>query len=210
MNISKPYTWLSIQQKVDFSKEYIEKIKKNLDILNHQDIAKVLNVIEEAFLHGKKIFITGNGGSAATASHMASDLQKTTLGKEPHHKNNIHKFKAISLSDNIPVMTAWGNDEWYEYIFSEQLVTLWEHWDVVIIITWSGNSKNLLKTIEKAKEMGITTIGFLWFDWGKAKDMLHHHILVSSTSYWPIEDIHMIFDHLITWYFQQQINKTFE
>ena len=210
MTIPKTYVWLSADQKMDFSKKYLEEVKKNLDILNHEHIAKVLTVLEDAFLQGKKIFITGNGWSAATASHMASDLQKTTLGKQPHTKNHIYKFKALSLSDNIPVMTAWGNDEWFEHIFSQQLAVLWEHGDVIVIITWSGNSKNLLKTLEKAKEMGITTIGFLWFDWGKAKDMLDHHILVESTNYWPIEDIHMIMDHLITWYFQQQVNKTFE
>lgn len=192
-------------EKLDFSKRYIEEVKNNLDILNHEQIAKVLEVLEDAFLKGKKIFIAGNGGSAATASHMASDLQKTTLGKQPHEKNHMYKFKAISLSDNIPVMTARGNDEWFEYIFSEQLAVLWEHGDVVVIITWSGNSKNILRAIEKAKEIGITTIGFLWFDWGKAKDILHHHVLVDSTNYWPIEDIHMILDHLITSYFKHNI-----
>jgi len=114
------------------------------------------------------------------------------------------------LSDNIPVMTAWGNDEGFEYIFSEQLQVLWESWDVLVIITGSGNSKNILQVIATAKNIGIKTIGFLWFDGGKAKPMLDQSILVPSNKYWPIEDIHMILDHLITWYFQQQINKTFE
>lgn len=210
MEINRPYIGLSSDQKIEFSKKYVEEVKATLSLLHHEDIANILNILEEAFLAGKRIFITGNGWSAATSSHMASDLQKTTLGKQPHQKNSIHRFKAISLSDNIPIMTAWWNDEGYDHIFSEQLQVLWEHWDVVVIITWSGNSKNILTTIEKAKEMGITTIGFLWFDWGKAKEALHHHVLVDSMNYWPIEDIHMILDHLITWYFQQQINKTFE
>lgn len=210
MNTSKSYLWLSLDQKSVFSKWYIDELKKTLDLLDHEEIVSVLQTLEQIFLDGKKIFITWNGWSAATASHMASDLQKTTLGKQPQTKNDIYKFKAIALSDNIPVMTAWGNDEWYEYIFSEQLKILWEQWDVLVIITGSGNSKNILQVIDTAKTMWIKTIGFLWFDWGKAKSMLDQSILVPSNKYGPIEDIHMILDHLITWYFQQQVNKIFE
>lgn len=210
MNAPKPYIWLSSDQKIDFSKSYLQELKTTLDLLSQEEISAVLETLEQVFLAGKKIYIAWNGGSAATASHMASDLQKTTLWKQPQTKNDIFKFKAISLSDNIPVMTAWGNDEWFDYIFSEQLKVLWEQWDVLVIITGSGNSKNILQVIETAKNIGIKTIGFLWFDGGKAKSMLDQSILVPSNKYGPIEDIHMILDHLITWYFQQQINKTFE
>ena len=210
MEANRQYVGLSLEEKIDFSKKYVDEVQSVLNLLHHEDIANILKILEDAFLNGKKIFITGNWWSAATSSHMASDLQKTTLGKQPHHKNHIHRFKAISLSDNVPIMTAWWNDEWYDHIFSQQLQVLWDHWDVIIIITWSGNSKNILAAIEKAKEIGITTIGFLWFDWGKAKEILDYHVLVDSAHYGPIEDIHMIFDHLITWYFQQQIGKTFE
>lgn len=210
MNSPKTYSWLSTEQKIDFSKNYLQELKTTLDLLSQEEIGTVLETLERAFMDGKKIFITGNGWSAATASHMASDLQKTTLWKQPQTKNSIFKFKAIALSDNIPVMTARGNDEWYEYIFSEQLKILGEKGDVLVIITGSWNSKNILQVIASAKDMWITTIGFLWFDGGKAKPMLDQSILVPSNKYWPIEDIHMILDHLITWYFQQQINKTFE
>lgn len=210
MTTSKTYSWLSHEQKIDFSKRYIKELKSTLDLLSEEEISSVLETIEQAFLDGRKIFVTWNGWSAATASHMASDLQKTTLWKQPQTKNNMFKFKTISLCDNIPVMTAWGNDEGFEYIFSEQLKILWESWDILIIITGSWNSKNILQVIETAKDMWIKTIGFLWFDGGKAKSMLEQSILVPSNKYWPIEDIHMILDHLITWYFQEQINKTFE
>ena len=204
------YTPLSLLEKISFSKGYIEELKKILDLLNQEEIGAVLETLEKAFLGGKKIFIAWNWWSAATASHMASDLQKTTLWKQPQTKNDIFRFKAISLSDNVPIMTARGNDEGFDYIFSEQLKVLWEKWDVLVIITWSGNSKNILQVIASAKNMWITTIGFLWFDGGKAKPMLDQSILVPSNKYWPIEDIHMILDHLITWYFQQQVNKSFE
>lgn len=206
METKKNYEWLDNQGKCDFSKWYIQELEGTLDLLNHEEIAWVIETIEKAFLDWKKIFIAWNWWSSATASHMASDLQKTTLWKQPQTKNNNFKFKAISLSDNIPVMTAWGNDEWYDYIFSEQLKTLWEEWDVLIIITWSWNSWNLIKAIEVAKENWIKTIWFLWFDGWKAKWMVDQSILVDSTNYWPIEDIHMVLVHLITWYFKWQIN----
>ncbi len=206
METKKNYEWLDNQGKCDFSKWYIQELEGTLNLLNHEEIAWVIETIEKAFLDWKKIFIAWNWWSSATASHMASDLQKTTLWKQPQTKNNNFKFKAISLSDNIPVMTAWGNDEWYDYIFSEQLKTLWDEWDVLIIITWSWNSWNLIKAIEVAKENWIKTIWFLWFDGWKAKWMVDQSIFVDSTNYWPIEDIHMVLVHLITWYFKWQIN----
>jgi len=210
MNTSKAYLWLSYEEKVTFSIWYIAQLQAILNSLNQEEISLVIETIENAFIEWKKIFIAWNWWSAATASHMTSDLQKTTLWKYPQTKNSIFKFKTISLSDNIPVMTARANDEGFEYIFSEQLKVLWEQWDVLIIITGSWNSQNILQVIDSAKTMWIKTIGFLWFDGGKAKPMLDQSILVECNIYWPIEDIHMILDHLITWYFQQQINKSFE
>lgn len=207
METKSLYEWLDIQGKAGFSKWYIQELKWVLDLLNHEEIAWVIETIETAFLQWKKIFIAWNGWSSATSSHMASDLQKTTLWKHPQTKNDKLKFKAISLSDNIPVMTAWWNDEWYDYIFSEQLKTLWEEWDVLIVITWSWNSWNLIKAIEVAKENWIKTIWFLWFDGWKAKWIVDQSILVNSTNYWPIEDVHMILVHLITGYFKWIINK---
>lgn len=207
MEQPKNYEWMDNLGKKDYSEWYIKELKLVLDLLDHNEIVWVINTIEKAFLEWKKIFIAWNWWSSATSSHMASDLQKTTLWKQPQTKNDNIKFKAISLSDNIPVMTARWNDEWYDYIFSEQLKTLWEEWDVLIIITWSGNSGNLIKAIEVAKENWIKTIWFLWFDWWKAKWMVDQSILVNSTNYWPIEDIHMVLVHLITGYFKWIINK---
>lgn len=200
------YESLNMEWKILFSKNYIKELKAVIDLLNHEEIIWVIETIEKAFLEWKKIFIAWNWWSAATASHMASDLQKTTLWKQPQTKNNQFKFKAISLSDNIPVMTARWNDEWYDYIFSEQLKTLWEEGDVLIIITGSGNSWNLIKALEVAKENKIKTIWFLWFDGWKARRMVDQSILVNTSNYWPIEDVHMILVHLITGYFKSIIN----
>ena len=200
------YKALDREWKLLFSRWYIENLKAILDLLKHEDIAWVIETIEKTFLEWKKIFIAWNWGSSATSNHMASDLQKTTLWKQPQTKNDKYKFKAISLCDNIPLMTAWWNDEWFDYIFSEQLKTLWEAWDLLIIITGSWNSSNLIKAIEVAKDNWIKTIWFLWFDGWKAKWMVDQSILVNSTNYWHIEDIHMMLVHLITRYFMGQIH----
>lgn len=185
--------------------EYFNWLINVINSLNRDSIVKIITLIEETFLNYKKIFIIWNWWSAATASHMASDLQKTTLWKKPQTKNSLFKFKAISLSDNIPVMTAWWNDEGFNYIFSEQLKVLAEKWDLLIVITWSGNSENIIKAVEESKSIWIKTIWFLWFDWWKVKNMLDQFLIVESNNYWFIEDIHMIIDHLITSYFKNNI-----
>ena len=206
----KEYMELDAEGKSKFSKSYVDEVIQTLNWLPHSDITKVIEILEEGFMQWKKIFIAWNGWSAATASHMASDLQKTTLSKNPQTKTADNKFKAISLSDNTPVMTAWGNDEWYEYLFSEQLTALWEKDDVLVVITGSGNSKNIIQVVERAKEIWIKTIAFLWFTWWQVKNLVDQSILVDSTNYWPIEDAHMILVHLVTAYFKQQVQKRYE
>ncbi|MCF7834540.1 SIS domain-containing protein [Candidatus Gracilibacteria bacterium] len=208
-NLSKrfEYAQTTSEQKEAFINQYIDDLSRTLKTLKTDDIIKTIDIIEEKLLSGKKIFIAGNGGSAATSSHMVSDLQKTTLGKNPQEKNESIKFKAISLNDNMPVITAWANDEGFDYIFSEQLETLGENGDLLIIITGSGNSKNIIMALEKAKQMGIDTVGFLGFQGGKAKELLDHHILVESDKYGPIEDIHGILNHLMTAHFQKQVKE---
>ena len=199
------YNQWSFDQKISHGKQYFEWLKSAIDAVDISALAKTIEMIEQAFLDWKKIFIAWNWWSAATASHVASDFQKTTLWKTPQDKNLSYKFKAISLSDNIPVMTAWGNDEWYKYIFSEQLKVLADSWDLLIVITGSGNSENIVYLVEEAKKIWVTTIWFLWFSWWKVKDILDHDVLVASDNYWFIEDIHMIFDHLIVSYFKKNI-----
>lgn len=199
------YTTRNREEKITSCKNYFIWLKNTIDTLKIDDITNVIELIENAFKNWNKIFVAGNWWSAATASHMASDLQKTTLWKKPQDKTWILKFKAISLSDNIPVMTAWWNDEWFDYIFSEQLKILADKWDLLIVITGSGNSWNIIKILEEAKKIWVKTVWFLWFSWWKAKDLVDNYILVESDNYWFIEDIHMILDHLITSYFKNNI-----
>src|SRR5690348_1656863 len=109
-------------------------------------LQRVLQLLERAYHHGRRIFIMGNGGSAATASHFALDLAKNTI------MPGIPRLKAISLTDHVPLITAWSNDTAYEHIFAEQLANMIEPGDVTIGISTSGNSPNVLNALQLAKQ----------------------------------------------------------
>ena len=136
-------------------------------------------------------------GSAATASHMASDLVK---GVALQGKPGI---RAIALADNVPLLTAIANDHSYEEIFARQLAELGQPGDVLIVISASGNSPNILRVVETAREMKMTTVGFLGMGGGKAFEMVDVAVIVPSNEYGPVEDAHMMFDHLATAYLRK-------
>lgn len=184
------------------SKEYLHDLILKLQKL---DIAKIdhLKTIITALIDSEKtLFICGNGGSAATASHMVCDLGKTILGKNPRLNNK--RLRIICLNDSIPLMTAWSNDENYHCIFSEQLKTLGRNGDHLIVITGSGNSTNIIEIVKEAKQMKIKTFGLLGFDGGKVKRLLDDYLLVKSSNYGLVEDIHTIINHLVTDYFKRK------
>jgi D-sedoheptulose 7-phosphate isomerase len=179
-------------------KSYVDYAHQLAEVLSEpllEQLAEATAMIEEAFHSGKTVFIAGNGGSAGTASHMMADFQKTTLGKEVHIAKRI---RAIALSDNAPLITAWGNDFSYDLIFAEQLRTLALSGDLLIVITASGNSPNIVKALELASEIGVKTIGLLGFKGGKAKELCQCSVIVESTNYGIIEDAHSIFMHMMT------------
>lgn len=184
----------------NFSKNYFNELKKAIDKLDLEKIQKVTEVIFEAYKNNKQIFILGNGGSASTASHFACDLGKGTIKKV--YDNKEKRFKVISLTDNIATMTAFGNDVSFEDIFSQQLKNLLNKEDVVIGISGSGNSPNVVKAIQYAKECGAKTIGLLGFKTGgKLRELIDYEITVQDNHYGRIEDIHLMLGHLIANYF---------
>lgn len=183
---------------MEFIKNYFEELKNTMDEISMQDIKKVTNVLYDAYKKNKYVFIIGNGGSASLASHFACDLGKGTLQRVYDEKEK--RFKVISLTDNVAHLTALGNDLGYDNIFSQQLKNLINHGDILIAITGSGNSKNILKAVELASRSGATTIGFLGFDGGKLKNMVDYYIHVSSNHYGRIEDLHLVLTHLISSY----------
>jgi D-sedoheptulose 7-phosphate isomerase len=171
---------------------YISRLKETLDLLDETNLNKTINVMHEARLRKSKIFVMGNGGSASTASHFVGDLSKNT------RVMGIPHLRMIGLADNMTGFSAYANDEGYESVFANQLANLIEPGDVVIGISASGNSPNVLNAIELANQSSATTIGFTGFDAGKLGNMVLIHNHVPSDCIEQVEDIHLIFAHLIT------------
>jgi len=181
-----------------FIKNYFKELKKTIDEISVEDIKKVTDILYNAYKQNKQIFIIGNGGSASTASHFACDLSKGTLQRVYDEKEK--RFRVMSLTDNVAHLTALGNDLGYDDIFSQQLRNLINHGDVLIAITGSGNSQNILNAIDTASKSGAVTIGFLGFDGGKLKSKVDYCIHIPSNHYGRIEDLHLVLAHLISSY----------
>ncbi|HIL03525.1 MAG TPA: SIS domain-containing protein [Candidatus Thioglobus autotrophicus] len=177
------------------AKFYIEHLVEVLRRVSTLEISNFIDTIIAASERGSSIYFIGNGGSAATASHFVNDILIGTKSiKKP--------FRAISLCDNQAVITAIANDYGYEYVFSQQLSMLLNKNDVVVAISASGNSLNLLKAIDIAKQKEAITIGLTSFDGGKLKEIVDVtvHVPTEKGEYGPAEDVHMMLDHLITSY----------
>jgi D-sedoheptulose 7-phosphate isomerase len=190
----------------DFAKDYLSGLKAVLDRLPLQPIDEIIRAIEQARDEGRQIFIIGNGGSAATASHMMNDLCKGTLG----HKGDAPwpRMRVIALTDNVSLMTAWANDTDFNHIFSEPLKNLAQRGDVLVAISASGNSPNIIAAVEAAKQIGVTVIGLAGFTGGKLSKMADVLLVVPSDGYGPVEDVHMILDHIITSYLYEKLKAT--
>ena len=171
---------------------YFSELEQMLQAISLPHLEAVLHVLEEAYRQGHRIFIMGNGGSAATASHFALDLAKNTI------MPGAPRLKAISLTDHVPLITAWSNDTAYEHIFSEQLANMIEPGDVAIGISASGNSPNVINALNLAKQYRASTIGLLGASGGKIKGMVDAYILAPGQNIEQEEDAHMILAHVIT------------
>lgn len=183
---------------MEFIKNYFKELKETIDKISVEDIKKVTDILYNAYKKNKQIFIIGNGGSASTASHFACDLSKGTLQRIYDEKEK--RFRVISLTDNVAILTALANDLDYNDIFSQQLKNLINKGDILISITGSGNSKNILNAVNSASKSGAITIGFLGFDGGKLKNKVDYYIHIPSNHYGRIEDLHLVLSHLISSY----------
>lgn len=185
---------------VEFSRSYFDYLKQVMDEIDVQSIRRFIEMLLDARERGATVFFIGNGGSAATSSHFANDL---SIGTNSYDK----PFRVISLTDNVAVISAIGNDFGYEDIFSRQLQVLAKKGDVVVAISASGNSPNLLKAFDFAKTAGIKTIAITAFDGGKMKTMADDgiHVPTAPKEYGPAEDLHMVLDHLVGAYLMRFI-----
>jgi D-sedoheptulose 7-phosphate isomerase len=177
---------------MNFIQSYLSDLKDTLDDLSQEVIEQVLEILHEARLDNQQVFIFGNGGSASTASHFVCDLGKNTRVK------GSPNFRVMGLTDNMALFSALANDEGYENVFAQQLATYVQPGDVVIGISTSGNSPNVVNAIQLANSVGAKTIGFTGFNSGKLGSMVDVNLHVPSHSIEQVEDIHLVMEHLIT------------
>lgn len=179
-----------------YVKNYLNYLKSVIDQINLDSVASFIDVISAARENDQVVYFVGNGGSAATASHFANDLAiGTRTSKTP--------FRVMSLTDNVAVITAIGNDFGYDEIFSKQLEAYLKKGDVLVAISASGNSPNVVRAIEYANSKNCKTVSITGFDGGKIKQIsgLNLHVPSIKGEYGPVEDMHMIFDHIVGNYF---------
>jgi D-sedoheptulose 7-phosphate isomerase len=170
---------------------YIGDLQQTLALLPAEAIERAITMLHEVRLARRKVFIMGNGGSASTATHFVCDLAKNTRAAgQPD-------FRVIGLADNMAILSAYSNDEGYENVFSRQLASLVEPEDVVIAISTSGNSPNVLEAVRVASEAGARTIGFTGFDGGHLAGLVELDVHVPSSRIEQVEDIHLVLEHLM-------------
>jgi D-sedoheptulose 7-phosphate isomerase len=186
----------------NFSKSYLKYVCSVLEKISLDEIEGFVKSLLAARDRGSAIYFIGNGGSAATASHFANDIAiGTRLFDQP--------FRVMSLCDNQAVITAIANDDGYDQVFSRQLGVLLQKDDVVVAISASGNSENLLRAIETAKQKGAITVGLTAFDGGKLRGIVDRsvHVPTNKGEYGPAEDGHMVLDHLVGSYLMRFVKE---
>ena len=194
----------------DYLERYLSEAKTIIDRLSREDMEAAIALLFETWKNGKKVFLCGNGGSAGTATHFACDLAKCTIveGKR--------RFRALCLNDNIPLNSALINDNGFENLYSEQLLSLFEKGDLVIVLSVHGGSgsdkaglwsQNLIKAMKYAKDKGGKTIGLAGFDGGLMKEIADACIVTPVNSTPHTESLHLALEHLICQCLKQRITE---
>jgi D-sedoheptulose 7-phosphate isomerase len=180
---------------------YLNDVGRLLTELSVPAIRQVVDILLDAYRNDRRLILLGNGGSAATASHLVADFQKMI------YLAGGRRFQAMACTDSIPLVTAWANDTDYANVFAEQVRTWAGPGDVVLAISGSGNSPNVLQAVAVAREQGAVTIGLSGFAGGKLADMVDHAIVVGSDNMQRIEDVHMVLGHLFFWRMLQAVKE---
>ena len=182
-----------------YVRRYVEETRAALaDPYLARGVAQIVPVLLEARAIDRTIYFFGNGGSASTASHFVADIGKATI------RGDARRFKCAALNDNVPTVTAWANDTDYSRVFSEQLATLAVPGDVAVGISGSGNSPNVVGAMEKARAIGMRTIGLTGMGGGRLKGAVEIAVVVPSNSMQHIEDVHLLLCHLLTAYLRDE------
>jgi len=178
-----------------FAAEYRNKLKTALDSVDLNQVERLIEVFRKARDEDRQIFVCGNGGSAATANHLACDIVKgASYGRD-------RRFRIMALSEQIPTMTAYANDVGYEAVFAEQLENFAREGDVLLVLSGSGNSANIVKALETARRKGCFTVALTGRGGGKAGPMADLNINIAEDHMGRIEDAHMVVTHMVGYHF---------
>lgn len=180
-----------MKSNIELINSYFEAHNGMAKMIDIRSLSNAINLIEDKYLSGKKIITCGNGGSASTASHFITDWNKMI------NLATGRKFRGISLCDNIGLITAYANDISYEEVFSGQLKSIMDAGDLVIAISGSGNSKNVISAVEYANAAGGETLAIVGYDGGGLMGVAKHAFLVPSFDMQICEDLHLMFGHLV-------------
>jgi D-sedoheptulose 7-phosphate isomerase len=180
---------------------YLEQLVAAVNVIPRDRLNELGDTLYRAYKNEKQVFTLGNGGSASTSSHMAADIAKNTIGP------NMRRFRVLSLNDNLATMTALANDLGYENVFREQLKNLIRPGDVLIAVSASGNSPNVIGAIHYAREQCAEVVALLGFDGGQAAALADVPIVVPSNHYGVIEDAHLIINHIVVDYFKVRLGE---
>ena len=180
---------------LEFIRGYLAELDATLRALPHEQVADLIEAIRDVRDRDAQIFVVGNGGSAATASHFAVDLGKgASLGAD-------RRFRVLSLTDNVPWITALGNDLSYADVFVEQLRNYARPGDLLLAFSGSGNSENVLRAVRYANSIGCRTIGLAGYSGGRLREEAQECLVVSADHMGRIEDGHFVIQHLVVYYF---------
>jgi D-sedoheptulose 7-phosphate isomerase len=188
--------------------DYLAEFKTVLEHLPLEQAKQAADILYRAYQTDHLVFTFGNGGSAALASHLASDLGKSIHIPGPASLRQSKRLRVLALTDNVPLLTAWANDASYEDVFAGQMENFLQAGDVAFGISGSGNSPNVLRALELARRAGATTVGLTGCGGGKMKDLLDCPIIVPSNHMQHIEDAHLILAHLIFLDLKARIERT--
>lgn len=175
----------------DEIKAYYDELSSTMKKLDYEEISAAMNALVECYENGGTVYVFGNGGSSATASHMVCDFNKGVSMKKSK------KFNFVCLSDNTPILTALANDVSYDDVFSYQISKILNKNDLILAISGSGNSKNIINAVKLAKEQGVKIIGMTGYDGGQLFKLSDFHLHAPINDMMKAEDIHMSFDHMM-------------
>src|SRR5437899_1251123 len=168
------------------ARPFLEQVGEELQKVDPREVKALADAIFDCYQHKRMVFLCGNGGSGSNASHFCEDLGKGTLRREDYENDSKPRLRVLSLTDNTPYILAWGNDEGFERVFVEQLKNLANLGDLLIAISGSGNSANVLRAVEWAEEHGLTTFGCTGFDGGKLRKLAQKNLHV------PLDDMDIV------------------